>query len=266
MSPDPALARDAASTTVAPRPTLRAATRRRTVLRGPVLRAFWALYAQVYDTIWDSPMTRLLAQAVLASAATTRDVVDLGCGTGLVARELTSAGKAVVGVDSSSAMLHRARQRGRVSAALLSDAVSTPLAGGSAGTVLLCNVLHLQQLPEACLVEAVRVAGPGAAIVLTWPVDGLTHAQARRADFGSGRGLLATVRADVLRRAVAVAFSVVPAPRADEARLMAAVHGVVDDGHVTFETHRSLLGCQRMVVLRRSPSSRPGRQPQPRDR
>lgn len=41
-----------------------------------------------------------------------RDVLDLGCGTGRHAEELTRAGLAVIGVDRSAAMVERARSRG----------------------------------------------------------------------------------------------------------------------------------------------------------
>jgi SAM-dependent methyltransferase len=40
-----------------------------------------------------------------------RTVLDVGCGTGLLAAELVASGHTVVGVDSSAAMLARARER-----------------------------------------------------------------------------------------------------------------------------------------------------------
>ena len=40
-----------------------------------------------------------------------RSVLDLGCGTGLLAEELTARGYRVVGVDASDAMLALARER-----------------------------------------------------------------------------------------------------------------------------------------------------------
>jgi SAM-dependent methyltransferase len=223
---------------------------------------FWPLYARVYDAIWDSPLTRHVALAALAAAPRGGDVVDLGCGTGLVAREFVARGDRVVGVDASGAMLRKARREGRVSVGVLSCADSTPLASASAGTVLACNLLHLQRDPEFCLAEVVRLAAPGAAIILTWPLDGVTHERVLAADIASGRGWSSAVRADILRRAVALPFTLLRAPRTDAARLMAAVESLSHSRLVVVDSRLSVLDCQQIVVLRRSEmadnSGRPG--------
>lgn len=46
-----------------------------------------------------------------ASAGSFRDILDLGCGTGLMGAQLASAERRLVGVDLSEKMLERARQR-----------------------------------------------------------------------------------------------------------------------------------------------------------
>src|SRR4249920_1412740 len=51
-------------------------------------------------------LTRELVAAGLASGT----VVDLGCGSGILARRMTDAGYDVLGVDVSAAMLDLARQ------------------------------------------------------------------------------------------------------------------------------------------------------------
>jgi predicted TPR repeat methyltransferase len=55
-----------------------------------------------------------LAQAVLSSSRRSPpwDVLDMGCGTGLVGAELAAHARSLVGVDLSSKMIERARERG----------------------------------------------------------------------------------------------------------------------------------------------------------
>ena len=54
-----------------------------------------------------------------ADEETVADVLDLGCGTGLLAAELAALGYRVTGVDASEAMLARARRRLGPDAALI---------------------------------------------------------------------------------------------------------------------------------------------------
>jgi SAM-dependent methyltransferase len=57
----------------------------------------------------ESAAPGIIAMLRGANLPPTALVVDLGCGSGILARELTNAGFAVVGVDASSAMLRLAR-------------------------------------------------------------------------------------------------------------------------------------------------------------
>ena len=47
----------------------------------------------------------------LADAIDARSVIDLGCGTGLLARALARTGRTVIGVDPSLTMLDYARRQ-----------------------------------------------------------------------------------------------------------------------------------------------------------
>lgn len=96
-------------------------------------RRFWAVYAAVYDIIWDSPVSSDLAALVAGTArgAPSDTAIDLGCGTGLLSGRVRGVR---VGVDSSPEMLRRAVQRGRIDTALVADAAATGLAADPPGS------------------------------------------------------------------------------------------------------------------------------------
>jgi SAM-dependent methyltransferase len=74
----------------------------------------YARLASVYDEIVVDPCYGAWAKYLhglwLSDASTVRSVLDVGCGTGLMAEALMTLGYDVVGVDASSAMLARARE------------------------------------------------------------------------------------------------------------------------------------------------------------
>ncbi|WBQ08171.1 class I SAM-dependent methyltransferase [Kribbella sp. CA-293567] len=79
-------------------------------------------FAQAYDQFWQPYPTKSAASLLklLQSAAPdARAVLDIGCGTGIVAQHLVRAGYAVTGLDKSPAMLARARERLGESAVLI---------------------------------------------------------------------------------------------------------------------------------------------------
>ena len=71
--------------------------------------------AGVYDQIVVDPChdrwASFLHELWSADPGGVRSVLDLGCGTGLLAGELIARGYRVAGVDASDAMLARARER-----------------------------------------------------------------------------------------------------------------------------------------------------------
>jgi SAM-dependent methyltransferase len=74
----------------------------------------YARLAAVYDEIVVDPCHRVWASYLhelwVDDPAQVHSVLDLGCGTGLMAAALTAYGYRVTGVDSSAAMLARARR------------------------------------------------------------------------------------------------------------------------------------------------------------
>jgi len=94
-------------------------------------------------------------------------VLDLGCGTGLVARALArEAGfPPVIGVDLSRAMLEealaQAREHGAAVDLLRAEAPSLPFQDGMLGAVLHVGGLHLFASIDTLLREVHRVLAPG---------------------------------------------------------------------------------------------------------
>jgi SAM-dependent methyltransferase len=84
------------------------------VTEQPGYDALAGLYDETFPTGYSSPVERhaveLFAQAVI-DLGPVGPVIDVGCGTGHQAQDLASRGIEVIGVDPSSAMLERARQR-----------------------------------------------------------------------------------------------------------------------------------------------------------
>ena len=109
---------------------------------------------------WTQP-TRLwlYRQAGLAQAG---DILEVGCGTGVVAGELTRLGSAcVVGLDIDSEMLSFARRQQHGVTYVQGDAQALPFPGGSFDAVV-CHYLLLWLVdPAQGVREMARVVRPG---------------------------------------------------------------------------------------------------------
>ncbi len=121
------------------------------------------------------------AIASRAGAAGARRVVDLGCGTGFVARALAARGWDVVGVDFSAPMLAAARATSPTLWLLRATAEALPLRAGSAGLVA-CGTAFHWFAPMPALVEMERVLSPGGWVALFWryPLPGQSQRQLLR--------------------------------------------------------------------------------------
>jgi len=118
-----------------------------------------------------------------------RNVLDIGCGTGIQAELLHRAGIRCCGLDASPAMLAMARKRLPPGFPLLLGALPLPFPDGSFDAGILSLVLHeTDEEPEALLREALRAAP--VCIVLEWrkperirdlPGQIITHATERLA-------------------------------------------------------------------------------------
>lgn len=92
-----------------------------------------------------------------------RDVLEVGCGTGLVLRRIAAFARAARGVDLSPGMLARARARGLD----VGEAPATALPFPDASFDVVCSFKVLPHVPEVegALAEMLRVTRPGGHVV-----------------------------------------------------------------------------------------------------
>jgi ubiquinone/menaquinone biosynthesis C-methylase UbiE len=94
---------------------------------------------------------------------TARDVLEVGCGTGLVLERITRFARSARGVDLSPGMLARARERGLD--VLEGSATELPFADASFDVACSFKVLaHVPQIEKA-LAEMARVTRPGGVVI-----------------------------------------------------------------------------------------------------
>jgi ubiquinone/menaquinone biosynthesis C-methylase UbiE len=112
---------------------------------------------------------RRLARLRRCAAVRPQDrVLEVGCGAGHVLDTL--AGSDRTGLDISPAMLKRARSRlGAAVRLVRGSAEDLPLLSGSFDVVLCTEVLEHTRRPELVVRELMRVAAPGARVVVSVP-------------------------------------------------------------------------------------------------
>lgn len=131
--------------------------------------AFFAEHADEWDAIRSLHVPEADVEAMMramlgdeAGQLRVDRLLDIGTGTGRMLELFGPAARSVVAVDRSPDMLRlaRAKQPGEGAekyALLQGDFYALPVADDSVDTVLLHQVLHYAQAPEAVLAEAARV-------------------------------------------------------------------------------------------------------------
>lgn len=99
-----------------------------------------------------------LAAAFRSSSASS--LLEIGVGTGRVAKPLVDRGMTVTGIDASRGMLAKARQKG-LQRLVRGSGYQMPFRNGSFDATLFAHVLHLLDDPVAAVREAERVSRSG---------------------------------------------------------------------------------------------------------
>ncbi len=142
---------------------------------------FFAQHAGQWDAIRSLHLPEAQVEAALTGLIADRRVgrlLDIGTGTGRMIELFAASAEHSTALDRSPEMLRLARAKlqhlasGRIDL-VQADFYTLPLADGSFDTILLHQVLHYAQNPQAVIDEAGRVAAPGAQIAI---VDFAAHA------------------------------------------------------------------------------------------
>ncbi len=113
---------------------------------------------------------RLTIQEILEEATPSSSVLEIGCGTGIIALGVAPYVADVTGVDLSSEMIARANQKSHAANISnlnfrLADAYDLPFDDHTFDLVLLTNMLHIVADPEKVLQEAIRCVKPGGFLI-----------------------------------------------------------------------------------------------------
>jgi SAM-dependent methyltransferase len=121
------------------------------------------------DHYWWFVGRRRLALGLLKTACTTDSprVLDLGCGTGVVLRDLGSWARPI-GVDMSPYALNFCRQRG-LDQTIQGDGVCLPLRSDTIDAVIGLDIFEHIEDDVAAFAECFRVIKPGGVLVLSVP-------------------------------------------------------------------------------------------------
>jgi ubiquinone/menaquinone biosynthesis C-methylase UbiE len=155
------------------------------------LEAAYGAWAKTYDApnalvMLEEPVLRDVLSMVSPSLA-----LDVGCGSGRVARLLRSLGHRVVGVDPSLEMLERAQSKDIGVPLIRAEVEALPIRSAAVDLVTCALTLtHLEHIDDA-MAELARILRPGGTLVLSdiHPVAVATGGQAFFTKEDGSRGL-----------------------------------------------------------------------------
>lgn len=125
-------------------------------------RAYYDEFAAWYERARHLPYHRMLDDLELELVeryGRGKDLVEVGCGTGLLLGRAAAMGRSAIGVDLSRGMLEQARARGLT--VVQGSATELPLADASCDVAFSFKVLAHVADPARALAEMARVVRPG---------------------------------------------------------------------------------------------------------
>ena len=164
--------------------------------------------AEAYERYLVPAVMARFADDLVESVGPGDRVLDVACGTGIVARRAAARGATVVGVDVNAQMLDVARAADPAVEWIEADATALPLADDAFDVVLCQQGLQFMPDPAAALAEMRRVLAPGGRLTVSvWrpsetyeTLAGLLDAEnaaIARSPFGRGEAIRALVAGDV---------------------------------------------------------------------
>jgi ubiquinone/menaquinone biosynthesis C-methylase UbiE len=127
------------------------------------------IYARVHDPRFEEVAVDMVSMAGIGAG---ERVLDVGTGTGAVARAARAAGGAVVGIDPSLGMLGAARRTSPGIRLVAAQAIDLPFRPGAFDAVTMGFVLAHFTKPETALFDISRVLRPGARVAVSAWADG----------------------------------------------------------------------------------------------
>jgi SAM-dependent methyltransferase len=121
-------------------------------------------YARHRPSYPEALVDRVLAEAGVSPG---QPVADVGCGTGILTRQLAARGLDVVGIDPNADMLAEASAAGGPVQYRRAEAEDTGLAAGSVALVTAAQAFHWFDAGQA-LAEFHRVLQPGGHVATLW--------------------------------------------------------------------------------------------------
>ncbi|HUD93159.1 metalloregulator ArsR/SmtB family transcription factor [Sphingobium sp.] len=142
--------------------------------RASAAEAYFAEHAEEWDAIRSLHVPEAQVEAAMKALLAREPIghlLDIGTGTGRIIELFGAVADQVTALDRSPDMLRMARAKlpqdaGDKYALLLGDFLDLPLEPGSADTVVLHQVLHYAQAPEAVIAEAARVTAADGRVLI----------------------------------------------------------------------------------------------------